>query len=198
MGTYYDYESTSWGGWKKKEESDRKGKSCPSNTRHNPTCVYDKDGLEIWAGSKYQSEPYAFQFGYVLNCSGTRLKSKEHRIPFKWGGKYENVAIREIFLDWDNNEPPEIAPEFWGELVAELKSSKTSVLVCCMGGHGRTGTALASMLIADGWTATEAIHYIWDIYCKDAVETQSQVDYLKKLEESYVKKQNPMQKLPAS
>ena len=55
----------------------------------------------------------------------------------------------EIFLDWsDYDGPPEAAKgaEFWLALLADLKGIKGDVLVHCMGGHGRTGTALAAMI----------------------------------------------------
>jgi protein-tyrosine phosphatase len=49
-----------------------------------------------------------------------------------------------------------------------------------MGGHGRTGTALASVLMASG-KATDpdtAIELVRSKHCKRAIETYDQIDYL--------------------
>ena len=77
------------------------------------------------------------------------------------------------------------------------KSSRT--IICCHGGHGRTGTALASMIIADPkwekssekillgsghsskYKVTDVIDYIRDRHCNKAIETTGQEDYLEKL-----------------
>jgi len=57
--------------------------------------------------------------------------------------------------------------------------------VGCMGGHGRTGTFLSAALLAANptWNAKEAVEFLRAQYCKDAVESESQVDLLVALAE---------------
>ena len=52
----------------------------------------------------------------------------------------------------------------------------------CIGGHGRTGTVLAGMLIAtQDFDSINAVEEIRDTYCQKAVETKSQHDLLNQL-----------------
>ena len=53
------------------------------------------------------------------------------------------------------------------------------VIVTCFGGHGRTGTCLASILIAhSARTAQSAIDFIREKHCDAAIETTAQEEYL--------------------
>jgi hypothetical protein len=48
------------------------------------------------------------------------------------------------------------------------------VEVGCLGGHGRTGTALACLAILTGHPPGEAVAWVRANYCADAVETAEQ------------------------
>jgi protein-tyrosine phosphatase len=48
------------------------------------------------------------------------------------------------------------------------------VEVGCVGGRGRTGTALACLAVLDGVPAAEAVDYVRRHYSPDAVETDEQ------------------------
>jgi len=72
---------------------------------------------------------------------------------------------------------PEVSHDMWIELLKILPKG-AKVLCTCQGGHGRTGTALASILAADRYTASEAIAMVRKHYCKEAVETESQENYI--------------------
>jgi protein-tyrosine phosphatase len=66
----------------------------------------------------------------------------------------------------------------------ELVAGVTSVLdraragerveVGCLGGHGRTGTALAVLAILTGQPGSEAVEWVRAMYCARAVETTEQ------------------------
>ena len=87
-----------------------------------------------------------------------------------------------ITLAWpDMTAPTQVGIRFWESLLALLPQNTA---VCCMGGHGRTGTALAALLIADGVTGNEgrdAIDRVRKEHCARAIETKGQEDYLKGL-----------------
>lgn len=48
------------------------------------------------------------------------------------------------------------------------------VEVGCLGGHGRTGTALACLAVLSGHRADEAVAWVRSSYCTMAVETAEQ------------------------
>jgi hypothetical protein len=48
------------------------------------------------------------------------------------------------------------------------------VEIGCLGGHGRTGTALACLAVLDGQAAPDAIAWVRSAYCAEAVETPEQ------------------------
>lgn len=53
------------------------------------------------------------------------------------------------------------------------------VEVGCIGGHGRTGTALACMAILGGMTSAEAVEHVRSTYCSHTIESSSQMWYIK-------------------
>ena len=61
---------------------------------------------------------------------------------------------KEIIVPWPDFGLPSVEPTFWGALHAYARTYKADldkdVSVCfhCAAGHGRTGTALCSMLVA--------------------------------------------------
>lgn len=66
---------------------------------------------------------------------------------------------------------------------------KENIEIACLGGHGRTGTYLAALMMSEGWTLKGAVDEIRDKYCNRAVESPSQMDLLegydKSLEDVY-------------
>ncbi len=82
-----------------------------------------------------------------------------------------------IIIPWPDGGLPPVQPEFWGELERLLPAGK--VVFACIGGHGRSGTALAAMLIQHfKCTAQYAIRLVRQNHCDDAIETHGQEKYL--------------------
>lgn len=78
---------------------------------------------------------------------------------------------------------PRVSAAFWKQLVSALNASakkELNVCVCCQGGIGRTGTVLALLAGALGVTKKDPVQYIRKCYRPDAVETSSQIEYLKR------------------
>lgn len=83
-------------------------------------------------------------------------------------------------------------PDFWvpvdradaldalGEALSKARSGER-VEVCCKGGIGRTGTALAALAILDGLPAAEAVTWVRAAYHPRAVETPWQRRWLRSL-----------------
>ena len=83
-------------------------------------------------------------------------------------------------LDWpDMKAPPKFIEKYIQWTFDEWKSGK-SIQFGCFGGHGRTGTFLAALMLLSGEvrTSKEAEEWAHDKYCKDAIETQAQLYFL--------------------
>lgn len=61
----------------------------------------------------------------------------------------------------------------------EQLEAKKKVHVGCIGGHGRTGTVFAA-LVAVMMDRKDAIEYVREAYCRKAVESKTQVEFLMK------------------
>jgi len=60
-------------------------------------------------------------------------------------------------------------------------SDGNRVEIGCAGGHGRTGTTLAALLVLQGMSPTRAVKQIRAQYCREAVETKAQIQMLNTL-----------------
>ena len=58
--------------------------------------------------------------------------------------------------------------------VVERARHGERVEIGCIGGHGRTGTALACLAVLTGLPAGEAVGWVRRTYCDGAVETEEQ------------------------
>lgn len=62
--------------------------------------------------------------------------------------------------------------------VLERAGRGEAVEIGCLGGHGRTGTALACLAVLDGVPAAEAVAWVRDAHCTKAVETPDQIAFV--------------------
>ena len=153
--------------------------------KHLPQKIVQADpgvsDWELYAGRKWDCEPHAKEYDIILNLSGSRLTSNNrHEIPIKELKKWESKPnYKEIMLDWPDRGVVQLPKEFWKDLIAYADKMKYKILVFCMGGHGRTGTAVASILVtAMGYTPKDAVEWVWANYCEEAIETDSQIQYV--------------------
>ena len=88
-----------------------------------------------------------------------------------------------VKVPWDDGGAPwNLRQIFWIELVKWLKEQKREVIVCCMGGHGRTGTALTILACLLNPEIPRfygcPVSWIRHRYCDSAVETYEQMQYI--------------------
>jgi hypothetical protein len=88
-------------------------------------------------------------------------------------------------IEWKDYQAPRLHPEFWKALIeAAVTNGVQNISVCCVGSHGRTGTALAALMIVHKqMTAAKAVNYVRKRHCDQAVESHAQIDYLVWVEE---------------
>lgn len=79
-------------------------------------------------------------------------------------------------VDWPDFGVPEDLDVLRRALTDLVDRARTgeSVEVGCLGGHGRTGTALACLAVLTGTPANEAVAWVRANYCERAVETHAQ------------------------
>jgi len=84
-----------------------------------------------------------------------------------------------IFIPWDDYSIPNLTQKEWRDLVKEVRSLKLDVVVYCLGGHGRTGTALAILASLMGAPVKgNPVEFVRTKYCKNAIETEEQIEYI--------------------
>jgi hypothetical protein len=126
------------------------------------------DGTEVTAVSFDAAEPYVREqppdYGLYL----------DHKWQPPWTHDH---------LDWPDFGIPDDAAHVVAALRSVLERARAGerVEVGCLGGHGRTGTALACLAILTGHPHGEAVAWVRANYCSNAVETPEQEAFVVEL-----------------
>lgn len=160
--------------------------------RHNATPAFfigdnQETGVTYYGGSqsKIEKEFFAPSEWVVVSLLGYYSKYEKSiwagMSPWKELSSYGQAPT--ITIEWPDYGAPPVNAGFWSKLNDLCKATDIhKVLFYCVGGHGRTGTALSSVLVeVCGTTPKDAVKYVRDNYCKEAVESESQVEYLMEL-----------------
>lgn len=86
-------------------------------------------------------------------------------------------------LEWPDFGVPDDVAGAVAALLSVLNRARDGdrVEIGCLGGHGRTGTALASLAVLSGQPAGEAVAWVRANYCAKAVETPEQEAFVGRL-----------------
>lgn len=147
---------------------------------HPPQCLLRsvEGGWSVSAGAEPDCQKHMGRFDLLLNLTGSSVLAR-HVIPVQQLAHWEKPPlVPEIVLDWPDMGAIDLPRQFWSELVAHLASTRSSLLVFCVGGHGRTGTAIASIMTVCGWESADAIAWVRANYCTRAIETKLQEHYV--------------------
>lgn len=122
------------------------------------SCNHPRDGYDIYIG---------FDHGMKRSRS------------FPWEPPNASKVV-EVYFPITDGGVPEDVPEFkrmiaW--IVAQLGLGKR-IHMGCIGGHGRTGTVLAA-IVSHVLEPAGAGKWVRENYCKSAIETAEQVEFLK-------------------
>ncbi len=93
----------------------------------------------------------------------------------------EDYMNPSISLEWDDGLGFQLKKDFWYALLAKIRGQKRDVLCMCFGGHGRTGTMLSIFAALTGATKGDPVQFVRDHYCKEAVETATQIRYIEEV-----------------
>jgi len=149
---------------------------------HKPLVLPNTAAGKIYGGSCIR--PIVQDADIYVGLDGG-MKFTKKQFPWNKGA--------EIYMKIVDGSVPESLEEFkklLKYLDYQIKDGAT-VHIGCIGGHGRTGLVLAA-LVKLMLGQEDAIQYVRDHYCKRAVESQQQVDWLHK--NFGIKKQKPTRK----
>jgi len=160
--------------------------------RHDPTLIYQIAGVNFYGASRIRLNAASLakvNADLVINLTGFSLY--EQKQPVKkageaWQGLLDYFApnrVEEIVIDWPDMGTIPAGSAFWAEFFRLIQDNqKKNVVVFCIGGHGRTGTCVASfMTVLLGIHGGEAIRFIRSGYCKQAIETREQETYVRSM-----------------
>jgi Protein-tyrosine phosphatase len=139
------------------------GRATPERHVHRTRVVFE-DGTTVTGVSFVGDDPYGRD---VPPSFGLYLDER-------WSPPWPHAHV-----DWPDFSVPrdiEVARSALVQLVERARQGE-SVEVGCLGGHGRTGTALACIAVLTGTSATEAVTWIRANYCSQAVETGEQATF---------------------
>lgn len=132
--------------------------------RHRSPVVLP-DGTALTAVSFDQVAPYS------------RARDPDYGLYLdpRWQPPWEHGHI-----DWPDFGVPESTQAVIEALkiILERARSGQDVEVGCLGGHGRTGTALACLAVLAGHPARHAVTWVRSSYCTKAVETPEQEAFI--------------------
>jgi hypothetical protein len=132
--------------------------------RHR-TLVSLPDGTSVTAVSFDAIAPYARD---VVPDYGIYL---DHRWQPPWAHDH---------LNWPDFGVPDDPAQLVAALRTVLNRARTGerVEIGCIGGHGRTGTALACLAVLTGLPAGDGVGWVRTNYCPKAVETTAQEAFI--------------------
>lgn len=177
-------------------------KQCPKHTGKKVIWIDKERGIEL-AGAQGSEVLVDNNLALVVDLAGLfKPASGGEAIKFRSASSHNNTTVSKNTKDWNTkmsslskhvSSPavlriqnpdmgiPPVGFTFWQELYNLLPRGRT--VCCCVGGHGRTGTALAALILAGDNTrsAQDAIDIVRKDHCENAIESDLQETYLKML-----------------
>jgi hypothetical protein len=103
---------------------------------------------------------------------------------------YDDPAV--VYIDWADYDrgPISLDKEWWQCLGDKLATITGDIAICCVGGHGRTGTFLSILLTflpkhlreeIDLQDGDCPVTFMRSLYCDDAVEDKRQLAYIEEM-----------------
>ena len=155
---------------------------------------------------RHWREPVDLRDGVVVFASAWFDRPNRHRVDMEWpevgfylDGSWASAIVvaspgfRPPFV---RRKPSQIVIYPWPDLgvprntrrfnralrwVLEQASVGRRIEVGCAGGHGRTGTTLAGLLVLQGMTPREAVRRVRRTYCDEAIESPEQTSMIRRL-----------------
>lgn len=151
----------------------------------------DKEsGVRIFAGGK--SRGVEVDKNNLIIDVGVSAISEVSINGLNGNGKHlEDYQATIIKIAWSDFEVPTLGVEFWHDLIKTIRLVGKDVVVACEGGHGRTGTTISILAYMMGAVRTDPIKFIRKVYCDEAVETTTQINYIRNITGANIRSKSP-------
>lgn len=171
--------------------------------------IFAADGIALWIGDCIGARKVKSEFDVCIDGGNVLDVPGEHDLPILYGDpglksklsrfltvepKTETSSLgpRILKIRWADRAIPPVKPEFWSALLTELRAERDRrkltpadplrVMTICMGGHGRSGTAAASLIMClSDYTPLDALTHVRAMHCARAIESKAQHEYLNTL-----------------
>jgi hypothetical protein len=156
---------------------------CHANPTHIFTIETEKGPVAVFAGAGKDVDWTSVKS--VIDLDGFSASAYDARPSrgFERASKLlaGGTSEKYIHIKTADRSYPNVKREFWEALIEDLKADAPQyALICCMGGHGRTGMAATIVAILAGVVPQDEdpVEWLRNRYCDKAVESQSQIDYI--------------------
>lgn len=145
--------------------------------------------MKLYAGSNQCEYD---RYSLVINLTGSvsywydkpaGIKGATELVPtfLSSFGPTKDQQIPQLIIPWKDGGIPDFTKAQWMQLIGDLGKLSGRVLLHCIGGHGRTGTASAILLVLSGTLKKDPVAWLRKNYCEEAVETERQIKYIQSL-----------------
>lgn len=158
-----------------------------SHKHYGDKVIFEYEGKQLFASNSSSLDEKSGKWNLIIDLAGivtmprnASFIREDAKPQFKSLSKHldkdEALPSDVLRLFWNDMSIPPCGIEFWVEMWKVLPEK---TVIGCMGGHGRTGTCIASLIIASGqmdyW---QALEHVRKEHCKKAVENLVQEQYL--------------------
>lgn len=162
---------------------------CSHTPTEVPSATFERQNnlpLKLWVANMAGARSTKDGFHFVIDC-GDILTYVKHQESYLEGDPElkkaldgyckELVTTRHLKIDWDDRAAAPVQPQFWEELNNRIYGD---VMTCCVGGHGRSGTAFVCLLLANApdYDALDALIHCRAVHCPRAIESVAQHEYI--------------------
>jgi hypothetical protein len=180
---------------KSKKISVQKKTSTPSYHSWKNACTHNKatkvltieregENTEIYAGSYNHIAKTFYRYDWLICLNGSPIRNpitfsqeaKDRICPTEYPKLIRESPPR-MSIDWPDYGIPALGKVIWDEIYQLIQRTPGKIAVYCEGGHGRTGTFLS--IIAHRFGYREPVKHIRQVYCRKAVESLAQINYIK-------------------
>jgi hypothetical protein len=149
-----------------------------------PHKVYSVNKCNVYAAAAKEVHLFNGDWDLRIICDGPRpdlTVANSPRAKALLGSAGEDCETTPwVWIDWPDYGVPKLTKHYWHDLANALEDFEGNVCVNCMGGHGRTGTAIAILaslhsVVPDGDCPVE---WLRSVYCRQTVESDAQLKYI--------------------
>ena len=174
---------------------------CQHTPTETPSATFERENnlpLRLWVANMGGARSTKDGFHFVVDCGDilTYVRKQDSYLEGdpelkKALDAYCNdlMVTRHLKIDWDDRAAAPVKPQFWEEINKLLYGD---VMTCCVGGHGRSGTAFVCLLLANApdYDALDALIHCRAVHCPRAIESVAQHEYINSVAKYFGRTEN--------